>query len=88
MFEQAAFQVPLVGFSAEREELKIIGVFKKLPGEVGLRRGQGAVKIGLRLSLARIEIALDLVDEDIAAPAVLDGLPDVPKALGSIARAI
>jgi hypothetical protein len=43
--EQTLFEVTLVRVAAEREEIKIVGVFERLFGEIRLRR-QGAVKIG------------------------------------------
>ena len=78
VFKQAAFQIPLVRLTAEREEVEVVRVFEKLLGEVGLRRRQGTVEVVLHLTLTRIKIGVDLVDEDIAAPPVLDGLPHVP----------
>ena len=39
-----------------------------------------APEVGDRLTLAVIEICLDLMDKHSAAPAMLDGLLDVPEA--------
>ena len=68
----------------ERQELELVGVLERLAGEVGLRRGKGFFEIGLGLSLALVEVALDPVSEDAAAPAVLDGFAGVPQSRGQL----
>jgi hypothetical protein len=55
-------------------------------GKVGLGLREGAVKIGDCLTLTAVKFTFDLVDEDIAAPAVLDSLPDVPFTLNGVRK--
>jgi hypothetical protein len=53
-------------------------------GEVGQWLRERAVEIGDRFPLSAVQVAFDVVDEDVATPAVLDGLPDVPFTLNGI----
>src|SRR3712207_1276621 len=46
--------------------------------------GQGPLEVGDGFALAMIQTAFNLVDQDVAAPAMLDGLTGVPKTLGRI----
>ncbi len=40
MVEQTLFEVTFMCVTAEREEMEIVGVFERLFGEIGLRRGR------------------------------------------------
>ena len=84
MLQQPALELALRHLGAERQEVEAVGVLHQLLGQVGLRRRQGPGEVGERLALAAVQAALDLVDEDAAAPAVLDGLPRVPQPLGRV----
>ena len=66
------------------EEIKVVRILERLLCQVGLQRWQGAGEVGDGLALAAVEIAVDLVIEDGAAPAVLDGLLGVPQAFGRV----
>jgi len=44
--EQTLFEVAFMCVTAECEEIKIVGVFERLFGEIGLRWRQGALKVG------------------------------------------
>ena len=81
MAEQSRFEFLLGGLLGEREELELVGILERLAGEVGLGRGEGLLEVRARLALALVQVALDPVHEDAAAPAVLDGLAGVPEPL-------
>jgi hypothetical protein len=53
--------------------------------QIGLGCRQGAPEVRRRLTLAQMQTALDLVNQDIAAPAVLDSGLGVPAADSVIA---
>src|SRR5271157_710675 len=78
MGEDPSFEVSLARILADHQKVEIIGVFRNLLGEVGLRRRQGAIKIGLSPPLTAIQATLDLVHQDIAAPPMLDCRSQVP----------
>jgi hypothetical protein len=78
MREQPFLEGVFLSFFGEREELEVVGVFEDLAGEVGFGGGEAPDEVGGGLALAPVEVALDPVYEDGAAPAVLDGLADVP----------
>jgi hypothetical protein len=81
MFEQAALQLSLLRVGAQGQEVEVVWVLENLLRQLGLRRRQGPVEVGQGFALPVVEPALDLVDEHVAAPAVLDRLPHVPEAL-------
>ena len=74
MGQEPVLEFLLLGLLGEREELELVGVLERLAGEVGLGRGEGPLEVRLGLALTLVEAALDPVDEDVPAPAVLDGL--------------
>lgn len=82
--EQAALQLPLGNVIRDVEELEAVGILHQLPRQVRLRRWQGLGEIRDCFALAADQPAFDLVDENSAAPAVLDrpaGIPE-PVVLG------
>ena len=87
-FEQEALDVidqslldlalaPRVGGAEEVEEVRIL---EHLRGHVRMRGRQRGLEVGEGLAVALVGAAVDLQFEDAPAPAVLDGLPDVPLA--------
>ena len=66
--------------AADREEIEIIWVFERLFGEIGLRRRQGALKVGDGFALALVQLRFNVVREDRAGPAMFDGLVRIPEA--------
>ena len=74
-------EVALLDLLAEAEEVEDVGVFERLAGEVGLRRGKDAVEVVEGLPLPAVEAGFDLVQEDGARPAVLSGSLRVPEAM-------
>ena len=81
---KAGLYVSFVSILGEREEIEIIRIFEELLGEIGLRLWKRGLRIGGRLPLATVKVALDLHDEDVPAPAVLDGSLDIPEAFVSV----
>jgi len=65
----------------EHEKVEVVRVLECLLREVRLRRRQGGGEVRLRFPLPVIETGLDLQNEHVAAPAVLNRLADVPFAL-------
>ena len=59
-----------------------------MPGQFGLRGGQGAVKVGGGLPLALYQAAVYLVGQHVPTPPVLDGSLGVPLALGSVLKTL
>jgi hypothetical protein len=80
--KQAGFEFALVEGFFQSEEIEEIGVFQELGREVRLRRRQGALEIGDGLAVTFVRATLDLERENIPAPAVLEGLPGIPKTRG------
>lgn len=70
-----------MGFIGKSEEIEVVRVLEKLPGKIGLRRWKRVLKVCHGLSLPAKEMALDLDNEDVPAPAVPHGLFDVPQPL-------
>ncbi len=62
-----------MGIFAEGQEIEIVGVFDDILRQVGLWRRKSTVEIGNGLPLPTMEPALDLMNEHVAAPAVLNG---------------
>ena len=50
--------------------------------------GSAAIEVGDGFSLAPVEIALDLVDQNRPAPAVMDGGPSVPHTLVTVGNLV
>src|SRR5450759_1367872 len=84
MAEQAQFEFPLAERFSQREEVEDVGVFQHLFGQVGLRGWQSALEVVDGLALAFVGVTLDLKDENVATPAVLDGLAHIPEARGEV----
>ena len=78
---QAFFESALFRILLQREELEVVGILEKLMSQIGLGRGQGAFEVRDGFSLPGIEVALDLVNQDVAAPAVFRQMTSVPKTL-------
>jgi hypothetical protein len=83
--QQPTLQVPLLRLGAEGEKVKRVGILEHLLGQLGLRSGQRARKVADRPALPVVEATFHLRGQHVAAPAVLDGLVRVPRALGSVA---
>jgi len=88
VFEQTTLEVPLVSFRTEGQEIEIVRVFRDLPGEIGLRSWQGAVEVRDGFALTLEKAAFDLVNQDVAAPAVLKGGVNVSLALDGILHVV
>ncbi|MCW3062242.1 MAG: hypothetical protein JWQ02_4063 [Capsulimonas sp.] len=77
LFDQPLLDLPLGGALRDGEEVEIVGIFEQLPGKVGLRGRQRPFEIGDCLSLPLIEPALDLMNENVTAPSMLNSLLSV-----------
>ncbi len=69
--KQPLLQIALAGVLGQGEEVERVGVFQQFAGQVGLRSGQSTVEVGDRLSLTVVQVRVDVVREDVTAPAVL-----------------
>lgn len=74
MMNQGPLKIALLDLNTQAEEVEVVGVFENLQGQIGLWCWQGAVEVGDGLALPVVQIALDLMNENIPTPAVLDGL--------------
>lgn len=83
VFEEARFELLLAGFGGERQKIEVVGIFGDLLRQIRLRRRKRPLEVCQGLALPPVELALDLKDENVAAPAVLDGGARVPQALVS-----
>ena len=61
------------------EEIEIVWVFERLFGEIGLRRRQGALKVGDGFAFAFVQLRFNVVREHRAGPAMFDGLVSIPE---------
>src|SRR5437588_3551111 len=65
---------------ASASSIDNVGIFERLMGEIGLRRGQSGGKVRDRSSLATMQLRFDLVRKHGTRPAVIQGSTSVPKA--------
>lgn len=70
-----------MGIVTDGEKVEVVRLLDQLLSEIRLRLGQSAIKVGDGLSLPGVESAFDLEDKYIAAPAMLQGVLDVPEPL-------
>ena len=77
-------EFPFLGVLRDRQEAELVRILQRLPGEVGLESRERFLEVRLGLALALVEVALDPVDEDGPAPAVLEGRPRIPEPLAGI----
>jgi hypothetical protein len=68
------------------EEIEYIGIFQRLPYQVGLRCRKIQIEIGDSLPLAAVRIRFDHQRENVAAPAIGKRLLHVPTAGGEIGQ--
>jgi hypothetical protein len=80
MLEQTLFELALARRLAQPEKIELIGILEDLLRQIGLGSRQGAPEIRRRPALPQMQTALDLVNQDVAAPAMLDGGPGIPAA--------
>lgn len=76
--EEAALELSLRHVGPQREKVEAIRVLDEFLGQFRLWGGQRAVEVRDRLTLAVEETALDLMNENVTAPAMLHGLPGIP----------
>jgi hypothetical protein len=80
MLEQTLFELALARRLAQPEKIEMIRILEDLFHQIGVCGWQGALKVCRRPALPQMQPAFDLVNQDVAAPAVLDGGPGVPAA--------
>lgn len=61
--------------------VEVVRVFQEVLRQIGLRFGQSRFKVGQRFALSLIQTALNLQRQNIAAPSVGDGFPNVKLTL-------
>ncbi len=88
VLQETALKVFFMSFAGEGQEIKVVWIFEKLLGQVGLRGRKGRCKIGQCLSLTSIQAGFDLHDENVSTPAVLNCLLYVPEALCGVLHKI
>ena len=81
MFVEASLQILFARLGREGQEIEIVWVLRDLLCQVGLRRRKCPLEVREGLPLVAEELALDLVHQNVAAPAVLDGGLGVPQPL-------
>ena len=65
----------------DSQKVESVRIFEELLREVGLLRWERLPEIGDGGALPAVDSTLNLNPQDVAAPAVFDGLLDVPEAL-------
>jgi len=76
--EKTLFEVALLCFRCESKEIEVVGILDELLCEIGLRLREGCLEVRQRFALPPVETAINLHDQHIPAPAILDRLLDVP----------
>jgi len=76
--EQLPFEISLLCIRRESQEVEVVRILDDLLCEVGLWWWQRGLEVRERLPLAPVKATLNLHDEDVSAPAVLDSLLDIP----------
>ena len=77
---KAGLQLSFVSILGKGEEIEIVGVLEKLLGKIRLRLWKRGPKVGGGLPLASVKAAVDLHNENVSTPAILDGGLNVPEA--------
>jgi hypothetical protein len=77
--DQLALELAFVLFAGHGHEVKDIRVLEGLLGKIRARRRHRGREVGDGLARAFVESGLDLVDQDIAGPAIVDGGSRVPE---------
>ena len=70
MIEKRPLQLVLADVVGESEEVEMVGILHQLARQIGLGRGQCAVKIGECLPLTTAEVGFDPMDQDSATSRV------------------
>jgi hypothetical protein len=81
--EQAMLQIAFVRIVAEHEKVEVVRIFGDVLHQVRLRRGKSSIEVRHRFPLPMSPPALDLMNKDVAAPAMLDGRLGIPNAIFS-----
>jgi hypothetical protein len=76
--DESVFEFALGHVGTETEELQVVGILGDLLDQFGLAGRQGPGEVRWSGAKPTVEFAHDLVEQDIAAPAVFDGLLGVP----------
>ena len=79
--EEAALPIAFMGIVSESEKIEVVRIFGDVPREVGLRRGQRAVEVGDGFPLPVQPPRFELMNHDVAAPAMLNGRFGIPDAV-------
>lgn len=77
--DRCAFQVALPSDVVVPDEVEETRVAGRLLRQIGVRRRQRVGEICNRASYAFVEPSVDVVDVDVSATAVLDGLLGIPE---------
>src|ERR1700677_4388427 len=78
MVDQSAFQIALKHLWPERQKIEVIGVLEEFLSQFRLRGGERSLKVRQCRTLPAVNVTLNLMNEDVACPATLDCLPDIP----------
>jgi hypothetical protein len=80
VIDQSLLDLALPPWVRGAEEVEEVRILEDLRRHVRIRKRQRGLEVGESLAVAFVGAAVDLQLEDASAPAVLDGLPDVPLA--------
>jgi hypothetical protein len=78
VFHKSAFEVALLRIPPESQEVEDVRVLQGLLGEVRVRRRERRLEVRERLASSRVQAGLNLGEEHVARPALLDDLTRVP----------
>ncbi|MBB2903231.1 hypothetical protein FHR75_004073 [Kineococcus radiotolerans] len=85
--DEALLHRPFAGAVGEGEVVEDVGVAGELLGELGVRLGELGFEVGGGGADAGVQPGVDLVGQDVAGPALLEGVGGVPVAGGALVEA-
>jgi hypothetical protein len=78
MDQEAALELSLLIVIRQRQEIEIVRIAQDLLRHVGAFRRQSALEVGDRLPFPLMDSALNHMDQDVAAPALLNCSAEIP----------
>src|SRR5258708_1021232 len=82
--EKSSLQIALLRLRRERQEVEVVWILQEFLCEVRLRFRKRLLKVRDGFSLPPVEATLDLEDEHVSAPSVLNRGVNIPKPLGGV----
>lgn len=81
MLHKRVFDLAFLCLLAQAEEVKAIGIFQRLNGQIGLRCRQTLFKVGNSVAPAFQQAGLDVDVQHVARPAMFNGGAGISQTL-------